>query len=213
MDKEFEKDHEDHFDFSRMTLDKLNKCKKLREECEQQFEENYIKTWIVLGVFMLLGAIAGKYIPKTINSLTHAKYDRSGLDAIMTDYFGDKTMTDILTDELLITSYEYNYEQPRFYSKYFTEQEPGIYDVTIGNATGASSSAPTYFNPKTLVTPYGLNETLIDGGLICNNPSLYAYTIARFLRGNQKIRILSLGTGEKEFKDVVDQDSKFDIFW
>jgi len=35
---------------------------------------------------------------------------------------------------------------------------PEIYDVNIGESTGASSAAPTYFDPKTSVNDYGLTE-------------------------------------------------------
>jgi len=69
----------------------------------------------------------------------------------------------------------------------------------LSEATGASSAAPTYFDPKSSVNGYGLTELQIDGGIICNNPALYAYNIARHLRDKPKIRLLSLGTGEKEF--------------
>ena len=41
-----------------------------------------------------------------------------------------------------------------------------------------------------------MNETLIDGGLICNTPSLYAYQMAKNLLDKPNIRLLSLGTGE-----------------
>mmetsp|Transcript_1320 Transcript_1320/g.1698 ORF Transcript_1320/g.1698 Transcript_1320/m.1698 type:complete len:135 (-) Transcript_1320:19-423(-) len=47
----------------------------------------------------------------------------------------------------------------------------------------------------------------IDGGIICNNPALYAYQIATKLRGNTKIRVLSIGTGEKTFDPVESVDS------
>ena len=39
----------------------------------------------------------------------------------------------------------------------------------------------------------------IDGGVICNNPSLYAYELAKDFHGHKKIRLISLGTGEKPF--------------
>jgi hypothetical protein len=59
----------------------------------------------------------------------------------------------------------------------------------------ASSSAPIYFDPTTRVNGYGFKARLIDGGIICNNPSLYAYYYARYLLEKPKIRIISLGTG------------------
>ena len=59
----------------------------------------------------------------------------------------------------------------------------------------ASSSAPIYFDPTTYTNQYNYKEYLIDGGLIANDPSLYAFFTANMLKGHKKIRILSLGTG------------------
>ena len=42
----------------------------------------------------------------------------------------------------------------------------------------------------------------IDGGIICNNPGLYAYQLAKIIKGKKKIRLLSLGTGEKKFSEI-----------
>ena len=49
---------------------------------------------------------------------------------------------------------------------------------------------------------YGLNEYLIDGGIISNNPSLYAYQIASILNKNTPFRMLNLGTGVKNYKPL-----------
>lgn len=70
----------------------------------------------------------------------------------------------------------------------------------LGDATGASSAAPTFFDPKTSINGYDMKELLIDGGVIFNNPGLYAYEFAKYLLGKKNIRIMSLGTGEKPFK-------------
>lgn len=93
----------------------------------------------------------------------------------MQELLGDAHINDAITDELLVVAYDYNSQQPRFFSKYFSNEDAGIYDVPIGNATGASSAAPTYFDPKVQTNLYGLTEMQIDGGIICNNPAFYAY--------------------------------------
>ena len=74
--------------------------------------------------------------------------------------------------------------------------------MPVGNATGASSAAPTFFDPKVQVNGYGIQELQIDGGIICNNPALYAYKIAKDLRHKKNIRLLSIGTGEKSFSKI-----------
>lgn len=136
----------------------------------------------------------------------------------MEGYLGDTNFKQILTEELMVVAYDYNSQEPRFFTKLFAENRPGEYeyydadvigkdgkhtrerrDVALGTATGASSAAPTFFDPKTHVNGYNMRELQIDGGVICNNPSLYAYEFARLLLGKKKIRLLSLGTGEKKF--------------
>ena len=103
-------------------------------------------------------------------------------------------------------AYDYNSQEPRFFSKYFSHNDPLIYDVPVGNATGASAAAPTFFDPKVNKDGYGFTEMQIDGGIICNNPALYAYELAKNYRGHDKIRVISLGTGEKPFKAVDPDD-------
>ena len=83
--------------------------------------------------------------------------------------------------------------------------------MPVGNATAASSSAPGFFTPRINTNRFGLKEILIDGGLICNNPSLYAFELANVFHKKEKVRILSLGTGEKEFKPITGGSwTKFD---
>lgn len=48
-------------------------------------------------------------------------------------------------------------------------------------------------------------EYLVDGGTICNSPSLYAYDIAVSLRDKKDIKVLSIGTGTGKTNDVVNQ--------
>ena len=86
--------------------------------------------------------------------------------------------------------------------------DPKIYDLIVGSATGASSAAPTFFDPRNQIDGYGFSELQIDGGVICNNPGLYAYNMAKYFGGHKKIRLVSLGTGEKPFtkKDPEQMD-------
>jgi len=92
---------------------------------------------------------------------------------------GKYHVSEALSDEVMIVAYDYNSQEPRFFSKFFSDKDPNIYDVTFGNATGASSAAPTFFDAKQQVDGYGFVELQIDGGIICNDPAMYAYQMAR----------------------------------
>ena len=67
--------------------------------------------------------------------------------------------------------------------------DPSLYSVPISYAAEASSAAPFYFDPKQIG-----NHTLVDGGIIANNPSLYASEYASTVLGRKKIRVVSIGT-------------------
>ena len=82
---------------------------------------------------------------------------------------------------MLVTSFDYNSQTPRFFSRYMNYKNPGDYNEMLKTAVGASSAAPTAFDPLTNINGYGVEEQLIDGGMICNNPSMYAYIMSNQL--------------------------------
>lgn len=145
---------------------------------------------------IIIGILFGGVTQVFFEDFAKAWYNRQGLDDYTKQNLQDLTFDDVSADELLVTSYEFNSHSPRFYSKYFKSIDPGRYDVYLRDAVAASSSAPIYFDPKRRTNQFSMNETLIDGGLICNTPSLYAYQMAKHLLDKPNIRLLSLGTGE-----------------
>jgi patatin-like phospholipase/acyl hydrolase len=66
----------------------------------------------------------------------------------METLLGKFEFKDALTHELLVFSYAYNEQEPRFFSKYFAFHDSPQYKVKIGQATGASAAAPTFFDPQ-----------------------------------------------------------------
>ena len=93
------------------------------------------KKWAICIILSIIGFIIGYIGPTTFAFLSKAKYKREKLEKIMNDYLGHANFGQILTDETLIVAYDYNSQQPRFYSKYFSKINPKIYDVKICNAT------------------------------------------------------------------------------
>lgn len=49
-----------------------------------------------------------------------------------------------------------------------------------------------------------MQEMLIDGGPIANNPSMYTYIYSKYLEDHNDILMISIGTGSKPFKKVTD---------
>ena len=63
-------------------------------------------------------------------------------------------------------------------------------------ASGASSSVPMIFNPRRKLISNLLEEYMIDGMFVSNDPGYYAYQIATIFNEKKNIRLLSIGTGE-----------------
>ena len=169
---------------------------------KDDYEQKKNRKWKMLLFGSVLGLLLGYIVPLVATKLNNSLYKRTNVDKIMQEYLGYGQFGKLLTNETVIVAYEYNSQEPRFYSDYFRHKNPLIFDVKVGNATGASSAAPAYFDPKVNRNGYGMNEILIDGGIICNNPSMYAYQMAYYFWGRRNIRVLSLGTGEKKFEKI-----------
>ena len=65
------------------------------------------------------------------------------------DYFKERTWNnnDLVVDDLVVTTFDYNSMSPRLYSKYFVDIDPGNYNFKIYEAASASASAPVAFSP------------------------------------------------------------------
>ena len=133
------------------------------------------------AIGLVIGILLSIYGVEYINILYYSKFSRQGLTNSLNEHFGNATFNDITTDDLLVAAYSYNAMVPRFYSKYFLNINPGIYDLPLKLAVGGSSSAPIAFNPEVIVDHFNITETLIDGGVICVNPCGYAYYYAKWL--------------------------------
>lgn len=151
--------------------------------------------WIIIGVGFVFGVVLAPLSIFITTKLEFSFFNRKGLDEATQRYLFNYTWDDLIIDDLFIASYEFNSKLPRFFSKYYNWVDPAGYNFLIREAVAASSSAPFYFEPMKHTNKFGITELLIDGGTICNNPSLYAFIYARNLRGKKKIRMVSLGTG------------------
>ena len=111
--------------------------------------------------------------------------------------------------EICIVAYSVTKQEARIYSKYMAKHDPDIYNLSLFDAASATSSAPMYWELKPTKLPGGDTEVLIDGGVIENNPSIYAESLA-LIKHMQKnidtnadpatvrhrpIRLISVGTG------------------
>lgn len=71
------------------------------------------------------------------------------------------------------------------------------YNFELASIARATSAAPTYFPPATVVNRAGQSFTMIDGGIFVNNPTMCAIVEARRSYGSYDCLIVSLGTGSE----------------
>lgn len=114
-----------------------------------------------------------------------AKYSSRGLERAVTELVGYKTLADVNSRLLIPVVNVRNAHLYVFDSDKFEHSRLPLRKVVI-----ASCSAPTYF-PVTEVN----GDKYVDGGLIANNPSVIACTLAK--ASMDKINLISLGTGDK----------------
>lgn len=113
------------------------------------------------------------------------KYSSAGIQALSQKWFGVIPM-DKAKVPTLIMAYDLSDGQPQMIRSYGQE---GSFPAWV--AARATSAAPTFFSPIEYA-----GKLLVDGGVIANNPALYAYFEARKLYPECKcFHILSFSTG------------------
>lgn len=122
-------------------------------------------------------------IKKAIRVITTEKYPVTGLETLLKQWFGDVQLSDAAVKTLIMTYDVTNGKELELKSW----EDSGFKAFEAGRAT---SAAPTYF------APFRKNgSVLLDGGVIANNPSLFAYTQAKQLwKDCADFTVLSVGT-------------------
>lgn len=129
-----------------------------------------------------------KHRIKTLGGLNGPKYNEKELYDALDYHFGGALIKDGSTN-FLSTAYNMSEGRPRFFS---THQEG---HMKFSDVIAASSSAPTYFKPKTIE-----GKDYIDGGVFCANPAVSALAEMKSNNKNLKaddIFMLSVGTGSR----------------
>lgn len=129
------------------------------------------------------------------DGLSAPRYDGIGIEKVLRKVFG-KTTLGQLKAPVLITSYDTISRTPVIFKSF----DPKHRDLLVWEVCRASSAAPTYF-PAHAMKVEGKNCSLIDGGVVANNPT--ACAIAEALRKDARVDNsrdlvgLSVGTGER----------------
>lgn len=167
------------------------------EDALQEMRENYQSKkkykWFFVALGASIGFALGYFGSDLTYKATHSLNNRAGIEEICSELFKEVPITKAKT-EVFIVSFDYTYGTPIFFTKHYAENpeikgQPDLYDTSLANAAEASAAAPIYFSPKVMG-----DHVLIDGGVIANNPSLYAYEFANKILKKKKVRVFSIGT-------------------
>ena len=114
---------------------------------------------------------------------TNPKYTGVGKKQVLKKYFGNLKLGDAYK-KVAVMSYDIEERKPLLFTSY---NHSNISAVDAGNAT---SAAPIYYPTAKVGSKY-----LIDGGIVANNPVLHGYAETKKQFPDNKVKILSIGTG------------------
>jgi patatin-like phospholipase/acyl hydrolase len=135
---------------------------------------------------------------ETVDGLLEEKYSASGLEAVLSKYVDNATLSEALAD-VLITSYDIQGHEPFFFKSLQARERPELnYPMPV--VARATSAAPTYFEPEHAIPPVHApgeprDYALVDGGTFANNPAMCAYAEAMRNHPGADVLVVSLGTG------------------
>lgn len=117
------------------------------------------------------------------------KYPVNGIEEVLSQWFRDKKMDEAKVPTMVV-SYDLSIGEETLIRSWKNT------DFYVREAGRATSAAPTFFAPMEKGS-----SILADGGVIANNPSVYAYYEAKKLYPNcKKFHILSVSTAGKSHK-------------
>lgn len=140
-----------------------------------------------------------KFFSKPAVQLFNTPYQLKTMTDMGENRFKQYQMKDATSDVFVLTfDTETNMPVP------FKSYDDNYNDAKMGMVAAATSVAPFYFSPITYYDKsIDKNRTLIDGGLVAKNPSVFAYEEARKRNKDKDIFLLSLGAGYQEKSDYT----------
>jgi len=135
-----------------------------------------------------------KCLTKPAVQLFSTPYDLKTMMGMTENRFTANRMRDAVTDAFVLTfDTETNMPVP------FTSYDGNYNDAKMSTVAAATSVAPFYFSPINYYDKkLNRNRTLIDGGLVAKNPSVFAYEEAKKRHPGKDVMMLSLGAGYQE---------------
>ena len=100
--------------------DLLDKLKKQEEKYHKKKSRKYY--FMLVG--MALFGYAGWQLMTNLRNFTYSLYDRTGLEKVTTEQFGDVRISEVLTEDVLIVTYDFIGQRPVIFTKYAAKNNP-----------------------------------------------------------------------------------------
>ncbi len=134
-----------------------------------------------------------------LGNLIKEKYDYSGLEEILEEYF-EETKLSQSTKPILITAYDIERRIAFFFkTRHALDPEEHEKDFLFREIARATSAAPTYFSPYKLKSDDPLIDyySFVDGGVFANTPAMCAYVEGiKNSKDYDEVILVSIGTGK-----------------
>ncbi|MBE8998677.1 patatin-like phospholipase family protein [Nostoc sp. LEGE 12447] len=176
----------------------------------QYSAEDLLQIYIEYGAEIFYEPFWEKVLGQIEDIFVQPKYSSEGREEIIRQYFGDTPLENNLK-EVFVTSYDIEQRIPIFFTNKLEKQQTEskkfrklCAGFTLADAALATSATPTYFAPYRVSSSHNTNGfyTLVDGGVVANNPANLAILEAQISRQETKqalniedILLVSLGTG------------------
>ncbi|MEH1824941.1 MAG: patatin-like phospholipase family protein [Nostoc sp.] len=176
----------------------------------QYSAEDLVQIYLEYGAEIFYEPFWEQILGQLEDIFVQPKYSSEGREEIIRQYFGDTPLENNLK-EVFVTSYDIEQRIPIFFTNKIEKQETESKKFrklssgfTLTDAALATSATPTYFAPYRVASSHNSNGfyTLVDGGVVANNPANLAILEAQISRQENKqvlntedILVVSLGTG------------------
>jgi len=147
------------------------------------------------------GIFKSTWLRRKLGSVGFAtdRYEVAELERLLKRYLGNTKLSELLKPCLIPT---YNLELAATYFFCQHDHEGGVdpaREFFARDVCRATSAAPSYFEPATILSESKVQHSCVDGGVFANNPTLCA--IAEVGKTDEhytpiNMRLLSLGTGK-----------------
>lgn len=140
--------------------------------------------------------LASKIFGQKLVQIFRPAYHNKNIEAMMSARFKNLKVKDATTN-ILVTTFDTQENLPvefTNYTKYY--QDAYMREVAIGTSVAPFYLSPLVYHDKKL----NRNRTLIDGGLVGKNTSVFAYCEAKNIFPKSDFFVLSLGAGYQEKK-------------